>query len=94
MLPGDKLSFSFDVKAMYPVKAKGTSSRAYAYYNPEIKGEVLSQGIVVVSARQHLRWSGIAALCDQDASGDASSPIESGSTSRTLCRCEPSSAPL
>jgi len=47
MHPGDKLSFGFSVKAMYPVKAKGTSSQAYSYYKPEIRGETLSEDITV-----------------------------------------------
>jgi len=47
MMPGDEISFSFDVKALYPVKAKGVASQAYSYYNPEIKSETLSAGIVV-----------------------------------------------
>ena len=47
MQPGDRLTFEFDVKAMYPVKAKGTSSQAYSYYKPEIRGETLSSGINV-----------------------------------------------
>ena len=48
MQPGDKVSFSFDVQALYPVTAKGVSSQAYSYYNPDIKAETLSEGIVVV----------------------------------------------
>ncbi len=48
MLPGDKLSFSFQVQAMYPVRAKGVSSRAYSYYKPEISGETLSRDMVVL----------------------------------------------
>jgi CD109 antigen len=47
MLPGDRISFSFRVKATYPVKAKGVSSQAYSYYQPEIKGETLSEDITV-----------------------------------------------
>ncbi len=47
MQPGAKISFSFDVKALYPVTAKGVTSQAYSYYNPDIKAETLSQGIVV-----------------------------------------------
>jgi len=46
-MPGDEISFSFDVKALYPVKAKGVASQAYSYYNPDIKAETLSAGIVV-----------------------------------------------
>ena len=44
---GDKINFSFDVKALYPVKAKGVASQAYSYYNPEISAETLGEGIVV-----------------------------------------------
>ena len=47
LFPGDEISFSFDVQAQYPVKAKGTTSEVYSYYKPEIKGESLSEGIVV-----------------------------------------------
>ncbi|MBI2854883.1 MAG: alpha-2-macroglobulin [Chloroflexi bacterium] len=48
MMPGDTLAFSFDVKAMYPVKAKGTSSKAYSYYRLELSGETMGQDMVVV----------------------------------------------
>ncbi len=47
MLPGDLVSFSFKLKATYPVKAKGVTSQAYSYYQPEIKGETLSEDITV-----------------------------------------------
>jgi len=47
MVPDEEIAFSFKVQAQYPVKAKGTTSVAYSYYNPEIKGESLSAGIVV-----------------------------------------------
>ena len=47
MFPGDSVSFEFQVKALYPVKAKSVSSQAYSYYTPEIKGETLSQEISV-----------------------------------------------
>jgi len=47
MLPGDRILFNFDVKAMYPVKAKGVSSQAYSYYQPEIRGETMSGDITV-----------------------------------------------
>jgi CD109 antigen len=47
LFPGDRVSFSFDVQAQYPVKAKGTSSMVFSYYKPEINGESLSDGIVV-----------------------------------------------
>lgn len=47
LFPGDEVSFSFDVQAQYPVKAKGTTSEVYSYYKPEINGESLSEGIIV-----------------------------------------------
>jgi CD109 antigen len=47
MLPGDSLTFSFEVIALYPVKAKGVSSEVYSYYKPDIRGESLSQDITV-----------------------------------------------
>ena len=49
MQPGDKVSLSFDVKAMYPVKAKAVASIAYSYYKPDIKGETLSQDVTVIA---------------------------------------------
>ncbi|MFC1930287.1 alpha-2-macroglobulin family protein [Chloroflexota bacterium] len=47
MSPGEKLSVSFDIKALFPVRAEGTATLAYSYYNPEQKGEVISKNIVV-----------------------------------------------
>ncbi len=47
MVPGERISFTFDVKAVYPVKAKGTSTRAYSYYQPEIWGEAMGGDITV-----------------------------------------------
>ncbi len=47
MFPGDKISFEFQVKALYPVKAKSVSSEAYSYYQTEIRGETLSQELSV-----------------------------------------------
>ncbi len=48
LFPGDVLiGFDFQVKAMYPVKAKGVSSQAYSYYQPEFKGETLGSNITV-----------------------------------------------
>jgi CD109 antigen len=48
MFPGDVVSFSFEVKAMYPVKAKGVVSEAYSYYKPVIRGETLGDAVVVL----------------------------------------------
>ena len=47
MIAGDSLSFSFEVQAMFPVKAKGVTSEAYSYYQPEIRGETLGEGVTV-----------------------------------------------
>lgn len=46
--PGEKLGFTFDIKALYPVRAEGTASQVYSYYKPEMKGETLSGGLVVL----------------------------------------------
>lgn len=47
MKPGDKISFDFQVKALYPVKAKGVTSTAYSYYKPDVKGESLGPAVTV-----------------------------------------------
>ena len=47
MKPGDKIAFDFQVKALYPVKAKGVTSTAYSYYKPDIKGETLGAAVTV-----------------------------------------------
>lgn len=47
MKPGEKLAFDFQVKALYPVKAKGVTSTAYSYYKPDIKGESLGEAVTV-----------------------------------------------
>ena len=47
MFSGDRISFTFSVQAMYPVKAKGVSSQAYSYYKPEIRGETLGEAVTV-----------------------------------------------
>jgi len=47
MKPRENITFNFQVKALYPVKAKGVTSTAYSYYKPDIKGEVLSAAVTV-----------------------------------------------
>jgi CD109 antigen len=47
MDPGQSLQFTFDVQALYPVKAKGTASQAYSYYKPEWRGETISEAMTV-----------------------------------------------
>ncbi len=49
MSPGEKLGFTFDIKALYPVRAEGTASQVYSYYKPDMRGETLSQGLIVAS---------------------------------------------
>jgi CD109 antigen len=48
LLPGNKVSFNFLVKAMYPVKAKAVASQAYSYYQPEITAESSGHDITIV----------------------------------------------
>jgi CD109 antigen len=47
MKPGQQITFDFQVKALYPVKAKGVTSTAYSYYRPDIKGETLGVEVTV-----------------------------------------------
>ncbi|HZK48933.1 MAG TPA: alpha-2-macroglobulin family protein, partial [Thermoleophilia bacterium] len=47
MTAGEKISFSFQVRALYPVRAKGGASQAYSYYTPQWKGETMGEAIVV-----------------------------------------------
>lgn len=47
MSPGEQLNFSFEVRALYPVKAKEAASRVYAYYSPSWSGETLSAPLSV-----------------------------------------------
>ncbi len=44
---GQTITLTFQVKAVYPVKAKGAVSQAYAYYQPELKGESLGEDLTV-----------------------------------------------
>jgi CD109 antigen len=47
LLPGGRMTFGFQVKAAYPVRAKGVSSQIYSYYQPEIRGETLGTEVTV-----------------------------------------------
>ncbi len=47
MDPGDKVSLSFQARALYPVKAKSSVSSAYSYYTPDWRGETLSEAVTV-----------------------------------------------
>ena len=48
MTPGESLSFQFEARALYPVRAKPVTSRAYSYYVPERNGETMGGGMKVV----------------------------------------------
>lgn len=50
MNPDESLTFTFQARALYPVRAQAVASQAYAYYRPEWRGESLG-GKVVVRAR-------------------------------------------
>jgi len=52
MEPGESISFSFQAKALYPVRAKGVVSDAYSYYMPEWRGETLSGDMAVAGGGQ------------------------------------------
>lgn len=52
LTPGQKVSFNFNAKALYPVRAKETASQAYSYYNPQMQGETQSQAVTVVDGGQ------------------------------------------
>lgn len=47
MAPDEEMHFAFQARALYPVRAKAVASQAYAYYNPELKGESLGGALVV-----------------------------------------------
>ena len=47
MKPGQRITFDFQVRALYPVKAKGVLSTAYSYYQPDIRGETLGAAVTV-----------------------------------------------
>ena len=50
MAPGDAITFTFQAKALYPVRAKAAASQVYSYYAPDLKGETLG-GDMTVAAR-------------------------------------------
>jgi CD109 antigen len=47
LMPEEEIAFSFQARALYPVKAQAVTSQAYAYYRPEWKGESLGGSIEV-----------------------------------------------
>ena len=47
MMPEEEIRFSFQARALYPVKAQAVTSQVYAYYRPELKGESLGGALRV-----------------------------------------------
>lgn len=47
MQPGEEISFSVQMKALFPVKAIGQESRVYSYYNPQVKAEANGTNMTV-----------------------------------------------
>lgn len=48
MQPGEELDLRMQVKALFPVKAIVSESKAYSYYNPEVVAEVKGVNVTVV----------------------------------------------
>jgi CD109 antigen len=44
---GGSVNFNFQVKALYPVRSQPAASSAYSYYNQSLRGETMTEGIVV-----------------------------------------------
>ncbi len=47
MQPGEEISFSIQMRALFPVKAIAQESRAYSYYNPHVSAEVSGTDVSV-----------------------------------------------
>ena len=47
LMPGERLSFEFEARAKYPVRAKEVVSQVYSYYRPEHRGETLGGAMTV-----------------------------------------------
>ena len=47
MVPGETVSFDFQARAKYPVRAKEVVSRVYSYYRPEYRGETIGGSMTV-----------------------------------------------
>jgi len=49
---GEQRTFSFQVKARFPVRAVVPDSQAYSYYEPEVRAEAAGQEITVGTASE------------------------------------------
>ncbi len=47
MMPGETVSFEFQARAKYPVRAKEVVSQVYSYYRPEYRGETMGGEMTV-----------------------------------------------
>ena len=47
MMPGESVSFEFQARAKYPVRAKEVVSQVYSYYRPEYRGETMGGEMTV-----------------------------------------------
>ena len=47
MMPGEAVSFQFQARAKYPVRAKEVVSQVYSYYRPEYRGETIGGAMTV-----------------------------------------------
>ena len=47
LAPNETISFEFQARALYPVRAKDVTSQAYSYYRPEWRGETLAGAMTV-----------------------------------------------
>ena len=49
MTPGQTLSFEFQARASFPVRAKDVVSQVYSYYRPEYRGETMGGAVTVTN---------------------------------------------
>ena len=49
MTPGQALSFEFQARASFPVRAKDVVSQVYSYYRPEYRGETMGGAVTVTN---------------------------------------------
>ena len=49
MEPGQTLSFEFQARASFPVRAKDVVSQVYSYYRPEYRGETMGGAVIVTN---------------------------------------------
>jgi CD109 antigen len=55
LVPGKLLSFAFQIRALYPVKAQATVSRAYEYYDASVEAYHQDTPLTFGPARSRVR---------------------------------------